>query len=52
MLVEVTTVDELVEKMKKGKYRSSSDVQGKSKYLRVKSCLSILTVPSSSDRNS
>ena len=29
MLVEVTSVDQLVDKLKKGKYRKSSDVRAK-----------------------
>lgn len=31
-LVEAVTVEQLVEKLKKGKYRSESDVRAKSKF--------------------
>ena len=31
-LVEVTTVEQLVEKLKKGKYRSENDVRAKSQF--------------------
>jgi hypothetical protein len=35
MLVEATSVDQLVDRLRKGKYRSSNDVRAKSKWLNV-----------------
>jgi hypothetical protein len=32
-LVEVTTVEQLVEKLKKGKYKSEADVRAKSQFV-------------------
>lgn len=53
-LVEVTTVVQLVDRLKKGKYRSSQDVLAKSGLLYLFFCLSCLSLvivfkPSSDD---
>ena len=41
MLVETTSVEQLVDRLRKGKYRSSSDVVAKSAYSVYIPCMSL-----------
>lgn len=50
-LVEVTTVEQLVEKLKKGKYKSANDVRAKSKFaVMIQISQSLIPVTSDTDR--